>query len=235
MSIRVQKYLADAGICSRRKAEQYILEGKVRINDKVVFELGTKVTEDDEVYFENKKIKIEDKKVYIMLNKPVNYITTVKDQFGRDTVIDLIKDINYRLVPVGRLDYDTSGLLIMTNDGNLVYKLTHPKHNIDKVYVAKLEGIIKKEEIYRFENGIYIDNYKTSNAKIEILNLNNNNSNVKITIHEGKNRQIRKMCDAIGHNVLSLKRISIGDINLDVPMGKYRYLTSKEIEYLDRL
>lgn len=235
MSIRVQKYLADAGICSRRKAEQYILEGKVRVNDKVVFELGTKVTEDDEVYFENKKVKIEDKKIYIMLNKPVNYITTVKDQFGRDTVIDLIKDINYRLVPVGRLDYDTSGLLIMTNDGNLVYKLTHPKHNIDKVYVAKLEGIIKKEEIYRFENGIYIDNYKTSNAKIEILNLNNNNSNVKITIHEGKNRQIRKMCDAIGHNVLSLKRISIGDINLDVPMGKYRYLTSKEIEYLDRL
>lgn len=235
MSIRVQKYLADAGICSRRKAEQYILEGKVRVNDKVVFELGIKVTEDDEVYFENKKIKIENKKVYIMLNKPVNYITTVKDQFGRATVMDLIKDINYRLVPVGRLDYDTSGLLIMTNDGNLVYKLTHPKHNIDKVYVAKLEGIIKKEEIYRFENGIYIDNYKTSNAKIEILNLNNNNSNVKITIHEGKNRQIRKMCDAIGHNVLSLKRISIGDINLDVPMGKYRYLTSKEIEYLDRL
>lgn len=235
MSIRVQKYLADAGICSRRKAEQYILEGKVRVNDKVVFELGTKVTEDDEVYFENKKIKIEDKKVYIMLNKPVNYITTVKDQFGRATVMDLIKDINYRLVPVGRLDYDTSGLLIMTNDGNLVYKLTHPKHNIDKVYVAKLEGIIKKKEIYKFENGIYIDNYKTSNAKIEVLNLSNNNSNVKITIHEGKNRQIRKMCDAIGHSVLSLKRISIGDINLDVPIGKYRYLTSKEIEYLNRL
>lgn len=235
MSIRVQKYLADAGICSRRKAEQYILEGKVRVNDKVVFELGTKVTEDDEVYFENKKVKIEDKKIYIMLNKPVNYITTVKDQFGRDTVIDLIKDINYRLVPVGRLDYDTSGLLIMTNDGNLVYKLTHPKHNIDKVYVAKLEGIIKKEEIYKFESGLYIDNYKTSNAKIEVLNLSNNNSNVKITIHEGKNRQIRKMCDAIGHSVLSLKRISIGDINLDVPIGKYRYLTSKEIEYLNRL
>lgn len=235
MSIRVQKYLADAGICSRRKAEQYILEGKVRVNDKVVFELGTKVTEDDEVYFENKKVKIEDKKIYIMLNKPVNYITTVKDQFGRATVMDLIKDINYRLVPVGRLDYDTSGLLIMTNDGNLVYKLTHPKHNIDKVYVAKLEGIIKKEEIYKFENGIYIDNYKTSNAKIEVLNLSNNNSNVKITIHEGKNRQIRKMCDAIGHSVLSLKRISIGDINLDVPIGKYRYLTSKEIEYLNRL
>lgn len=123
----------------------------------------------------------------------------------------------------------------MTNDGNLVYKLTHPKHNIDKVYVAKLEGIIKKEEIYKFENGIYIDNYKTSNAKIEVLNLSNNNSNVKITIHEGKNRQIRKMCDAIGHNVLSLKRISIGNINLDVPMGKYRYLISKEIEYLNRL
>lgn len=235
MSIRVQKYLADAGICSRRKAEQYILEGKVRINNKVVFELGTKVSEDDEVYFENKKIKIEDKKVYIMLNKPVNYITTVKDQFGRATVMDLIKDINYRLVPVGRLDYDTSGLLIMTNDGDLVYKLTHPKHNIDKVYVAKLEGIIKKEEIYKFENGIHIDNYKTSNAKIEVLNLSNNNSNVKITIHEGKNRQIRKMCDAIGHSVLSLKRISIGDINLDVPIGKYRYLTSKEIEYLNRL
>lgn len=235
MSIRVQKYLADAGICSRRKAEQYILEGKVRINDKVVFELGTKVTEDDEVYFENKKIKIENKKVYIMLNKPVNYITTVKDQFGRATVMDLIKDINYRLVPVGRLDYDTSGLLIMTNDGDLVYKLTHPKHNIDKVYIAKLEGIIKKEEIYRFENGIYIDNYKTSNAKIEVLNLSNNNSNVKITIHEGKNRQIRKMCTAIGHSVLSLKRIYIGDINLDVPIGKYRYLTSKEIEYLNRL
>jgi len=233
--IRVQKYLSDAGICSRRKAEQYIIEGKVKVNGKIV-SLGAKVNENDEVYFENKKVKLQTKKIYIMLNKPVNYITTVKDQFNRLTVMDLIKDIDYRLVPVGRLDYDTSGLLIMTNDGDLVYKLTHPKHNINKVYIAKLEGILQKEQIYEFENGIYIDGYKTSNAKIEILNSNNKISNVRITIHEGKNRQIRKMCSAIGHNVLALKRISVGNLYLGkLQVSKYRNLTLKEINYLKSL
>ncbi len=168
-----------------------------------------------------------------MLNKPVGYITTVKDQFNRPTVLDLIKDINFRLVPVGRLDYDTSGLLLLTNDGDLVYKITHPKHDINKIYIAKIQGIPNDSEIYKFENGLYIDNYKTSKAKFEILKTFKNFSEVKITIHEGKNRQVRKMCDTIGHKVIELKRISIGNISLgSLPIGQFRYLTKKEIDYI---
>jgi 23S rRNA pseudouridine2605 synthase len=237
MVVRLQKYLADAGICSRRKAEILILEGKVKVNDKVVTELGTKVdSEKDSIYFEDKKIDISNKNVYIILNKPKEYVTTVKDQFGRATVMDLIKDIECRLVPVGRLDYNTSGLIIMTNDGELVYKITHPKHNINKVYIAQIKGIPTSQEIFDFENGLYIEDYKTSDAKFEFMQTKNNISTVKITIHEGKNRQIRKMCDKIGHPVIELTRISIGDIQLEqLATGQYRYLTDKEIDYLKKI
>lgn len=236
MEIRLQKYLAQAGICSRRKAEEYILEGKITVNNNIVTELGTKVNENDIVKFKNKRVCINNEKIYIILNKPKNYITTAKDQFNRNTVMNLVKDIEYRIVPVGRLDYDTSGLLIMTNDGDLIYKITHPKHNINKTYIAKIEGIPNDDQINKFKNGLYIDGYKTSNANFEIIATNKNFSQVKITIHEGKNRQIRKMCDAINHKVIDLKRIAIANINLgNLKTGKYRYLTDEEINYLVKL
>lgn len=234
--MRLQKYLADAGICSRRKAENYILEGKVKVNGNVVTQLGTKVNGNDIVQFLDRQIYLENKKIYIAVNKPVNYVTTVKDQFGRNTVMDLISNIDIRLVPVGRLDYDTSGLLIMTNDGDIVYKLTHPKHNIEKTYIATVIGILNSQQISEFENGIYIDGFKTSKAKLEILSSNSSSSKLKITIHEGKNRQVRKMCEAIDHPVIHLKRISVGNIQLgNLAVGKYRYLNETEIDYLDKL
>lgn len=235
MLIRLQKYLADAGICSRRKAEEYIEEGKVKVNNEIITQLGTKINIDDIVYFDNKKVNIDKQKIYIILNKPKEYITTVKDQFNRPTVIDLIKDIDFRLLPVGRLDYDTSGLLIMTNDGDLIYKITHPKHNINKVYIAQIKGIPTEREIEQFKNGLYIDDYRTSEADFEIIKSNKNFSHVKIIIHEGKNRQVRKMCEAIGHKVISLERIAVGNIFLgDLAVGQYRYLTQNEINSLQQ-
>lgn len=228
--------MAEAGICSRRKAEEYILSGKVAVNGNIVTELGIKVCENDIIQFEGKKIKLESKKIYLILNKPTNYVTTVKDQFNRKTVMDLIKDIDYRLMPVGRLDYNTEGLLIMTNDGDLIYKITHPKHNIDKVYIAKILGIPTQKEIEKFEAGLFIDGYKTSKAKFELIKSDISSSEVKITIHEGRNRQIRKMCEAINHKVIYLKRVSIGKINLDnLKSGSYRYLTEMEVKYLKSL
>lgn len=228
--------MAEAGICSRRKAEEYILSGKVAVNGNIVTELGIKVCENDIIQFEGKKIKLESKKIYLILNKPTNYVTTVKDQFNRKTVMDLIKDIDYRLMPVGRLDYNTEGLLIMTNDGDLIYKITHPKHNIDKVYIAKILGIPTQKEIEKFEAGLFIDGYKTSKAKFELIKSDISSSEVKITIHEGRNRQIRKMCEAINHKVIYLKRVSIGKINLDnLKLGSYRYLTEMEVKYLKSL
>ncbi|WP_331678038.1 pseudouridine synthase [uncultured Tyzzerella sp.] len=234
--IRLQKFLADSGICSRRKAEEHILAGDVLVNNKIVTELGLKVDEKrDKVYFKNKPVKIEQKKVYIMLNKPEGCVTTSKEQFDRKTVFDYI-NIKERVVPVGRLDYDTSGLLILTNDGDLTYKLTHPKHSIKKVYIAKVYGIPNKEKLERFKNGLIIDDYKTAPASIQILEKDNKYSTLRITITEGKNRQVRKMCDAIGHKVISLKRIEIDKISIgNLKIGEYRYLTNEEISYLKKI
>lgn len=234
--VRLQKFLADCGICSRRKAEEHILAGDVKVNDKIVTELGLKVDEKkDKIYFKNKYVKIEQKKVYIMLNKPEGCITTAKEQFDRKTVFDYI-DIKERVVPVGRLDYDTSGLLILTNDGDLTYKLTHPKHNINKVYIAKVYGVPNKEKLEIFRKGIIIDNYKTAPANIQILEKDNKYSMLKITITEGKNRQVRKMCDAIGHRVVSLKRIAIDKISIgNLKVGQYRCSTKEEINYLKKI
>lgn len=167
--IRLQKYLADAGIASRRKAEELIKQGKVYVNGKIVNELGTKVTPNvDEIRYEGKKVEIEEKYIYILLNKPIGYVTTVKDQFNRDSVMDLVK-IRKRLVPVGRLDMYTSGALILTNDGEFVYKVTHPKHEIEKTYTVTIKGIIKKEEVKNLEIGVDIGEYITKPAKVKIL------------------------------------------------------------------
>ena len=234
--VRLQKFLADCGVCSRRKAEEYILSGKVKVNNNIVTELGTKVDEmKDKVYFNNKLVNIENSKVYIMLNKPEGCVTTAKEQFNRKTVFDYI-NIKERVVPVGRLDYDTSGLLLLTNDGDLTYKLTHPKHSIKKVYIAKVYGVPNKKKLDTFKKGIIINGYKTLPSNIEILQNDNKYSVLKISISEGKNRQIRKMCEAIGHRVISLKRIAIEKLSIgNLKIGEYRYLNKDEVKYLKKI
>lgn len=230
--IRLQKYLADCGIASRRKSEELIKQGQVKVNGKTITELGTKVIPNkDIVEYNGKKIELKKEYVYILLNKPIGYVTTVKDQFNRDSVLDLVKT-NKRLVPVGRLDMYTSGALILTNDGDFVYKVTHPKHEIEKTYTVTIIGIVKKEEVEKLKKGVEIENYITKPAKVKILKIDEekNQSRLEITIHEGKNRQVRKMCEAIGHKVLALHRSKIAGIDVkDIPLGKWRYLTSKEV------
>ncbi len=232
--IRLQKYLADAGIASRRKCEEYILQGKVKVNGKVITTLGTKVTSQDKVEFNNKKIEPKEEKVYILLNKPIDYVTTVKDQFDRKTVLDLVKT-DKRLVPVGRLDMYTSGALILTNDGDFVYKITHPKHEITKTYNVTVVGKITNEEVEILKNGVDIGDFITSKADVKILKIDEqkNISRLSITIHEGKNRQIRRMCEAVGKKVLSLHRSKIGNLSVkDLKLGTWRYLKKEEIEKL---
>ena len=230
--IRLQKYIADCGITSRRKAEELIKAGKIEVNGQVVIELGTKINpKKDIVKYNNKQIKKEQGHVYILLNKPIGYVTTVKDQFNRDSVLDLI-NINQRVVPVGRLDMYTSGALLLSNDGEFVYKITHPKHEIDKTYTVTMKGIVKDEEVEQLRNGVKIEEYCTKPAKVKILRIDEDKkqSRVEITIHEGKNRQVRKMCEAIGHKVLALHRSKIAGIDVkDLPLGKWRYLTKKEV------
>ena len=233
---RLQKYLASSGIDSRRKCEQLILEGKVEVNGKTVLELGTKIDpEIDEVKYNGKIEKPEEEKVYILLNKPIGYVTTVKEQFGRDKIIDLVKG-NKRLVPVGRLDMYTSGAIILTNDGEFVNKLTHPKNEVTKTYNVTVAGKIKEEEIKKIEKGIEIEGgYVTKPAEVKILKIDEqkNISRIQIIIHEGKNRQIRKMCKAINKKVLALHRSKIGNIGVkDLKVGTWRYLTKKEVESL---
>ncbi len=231
--MRLQKFLAHAGVASRRMAENFIKQGRVAVNNNIITDMGIIVTNADKVTVDGNLVKSEEEKIYIMLNKPIGYVSSAKDQFGRQTVLDLVSDINSRLYPVGRLDYDTSGLILLTNDGDFTYKLTHPKHEVNKVYEALIIGAPQKNEIEMFEKGLEIEGYMTSPAKIEIRNVAGNKALVHITIHEGKNRQVRKMCEAIGHNVLSLKRISIGSIALgDLPEGKWRKLTAVELHSL---
>lgn len=235
MEERLQKYLAECGVASRRKCEELILQGKVKVNNQIVTELGVKVNpEKDIVKFEDKEIKPTSKMVYILLNKPIGYVTTVDDQFGRDTVLDLVK-VKERIVPVGRLDMYTSGALILTNDGDFVYKVTHPKHEIEKTYTVTVKGIIKNEEVEQLRKGVKIDDYITKPAKVKILktDIEKNISRLEIVIHEGKNRQIRKMCESVGKKVLALHRSKIGKIGVkDIELGKWRYLKDREIQEL---
>jgi len=232
-NIRLQKFIADCGVASRRKAEELIKQGRVKVNGLVVTEMGIKVGDNDSVEVDGRKIKPENKKVYIMLNKPAGYVTTAKDQFGRPTVLELLKGVSERVYPVGRLDYETTGLLILTNDGDFTYKMTHPKHEIDKTYIATVEGIPTVEEIGRFEKGLKIEDYVTAPAKMKIISKKERTCVVEITIHEGRNRQVRKMCDAIGHPVLALKRVSVGKLSLgNLAEGDWRKLSQKEVKSL---
>ncbi|AND84794.1 pseudouridine synthase [Clostridium tyrobutyricum] len=230
---RLQKYMAHCGVASRRKCEYIILQGRVRVNGQVIDKLGFKVdTENDLVMLDNNNIVPEQKKVYIALNKPEGYVSTVRDEKNRKTILDLVK-VDERIYPIGRLDYDTSGLILLTNDGDIYNKIIHPKSEKNKVYIAEVSGVISNEDINKFENGLNIGNYITSKASLKILRLNNNSSVVNIIIHEGKNRQIRKMCKIIGHQVITLKRIKIGKIELgNLKKGEWRYLTDTEIKYI---
>lgn len=275
---RLQKFLANSGVASRRKCEELILAGRVKVNGEIVTELGRKIDSDkDVVRFDDKEIKQQKNKVYILLNKPIGYVTTMKDQFDRDSVIDLVK-INERVVPVGRLDMYTSGALILTNDGDFVEKVTHPRNEIEKTYNVTLAGKVTNEDVEKLRNGVeiniendnakynnkynekyneknnekqdgkysekYNDNnnnkinkklYKTGKAKVKILKIDDekNISRLQITIHEGKNREIRKMCEAIGKKVIALHRAQIGNITVkDLPLGKWRYLKQSEVDRL---
>ena len=234
--MRINKYIALCGVASRRKAEELILAGRVTVNDEVMTELSYKVDEENDIVkVDDKLIKEENKLVYILLNKPEGYITTVKDQFDRESVLDLVTDIKERVYPIGRLDYETSGLLLLTNDGDLTYKLTHPKHEVDKTYVARVKGKLTPDEIKMFKSGLKIEDYVTAPAKLKVIRYDEktNVSLLEIKIHEGKNRQVRKMCKAINHPVLRLKRTAMGKIRIgECEIGKYRYLTEDEVKYL---
>jgi len=307
--LRLQKYVAECGAASRRKAEEMITAGRVSVNGLTVTELGTKVREgEDEVRLDGRLIRPERRLVYVMLNKPEGYVTSASDPEGRPTVMELVREIPERLVPVGRLDYNTSGLLLLTNDGGLVFRLTHPRHEVAKTYAAKLMGVPGPEALRKFRGGVYIDGVKTAPAKIKVLKIEDDPQNaadrqagreadaqaggaadsraghaaerrtsgvadgragheadrrtsvaangrtggaanrkanggppaqdgrtasVRITIHEGRNRQIRKMCEAIGHPVLFLKRVGTGEVFLgELKRGEWRYLTGEEVEYL---
>ena len=234
--MRLQKYIAEAQIASRRKAEEMILDGRVSVNGKIITELGTKVESDsDVVRVDDKEIHICEKLVYIMLNKPEGCVTTVKDQFNRKSVMDYVSDVKERIYPVGRLDYDTSGLLIMANDGEMTYRLTHPKHNVDKTYIAHVDRKPDERDMEKFTKGIVIDGRKTAEAEIKIIK-EGKLTELEIKIREGRNRQVRKMCAAINCNVVKLKRIATGKLELgELEKGKYRYLDEKEILYLKSL
>lgn len=198
--VRLQKFIANCGFCSRRKAEELILNGNVKVNGMVIKELGTKIdSQIDKVEVYGKLLKTPKKNVYILLNKPIGYVTTVKDQFDRPTVLDLVKDVNEKILPVGRLDMYTSGAIILTNDGDFIYEVTHPKYEIEKTYQVTLSGIVSKDDIKRLEEGVEIEDYVSGKARVKILKIDreNNISRLQITIHEGKNREIRKMCNAI--------------------------------------
>ena len=230
---RLQKYLSSCGIASRRKSEELILAGKVKVNGKVVTELGTKVSEKDEVEVENMEVYRKEKEYYL-LYKPEKTICSVSDEKGRTTIVDLI-ETNEKIFPVGRLDYDTTGLILLTNDGELTNKLTHPKGYVEKTYIAKVSGIVTGKEIHELEEGIELEGVKTkkARAKLKKIDKKNNKSYVELTITEGRNHQVKNMFAALGHKVLKLKRISYAFFNLEgMKIGEYRRLTTKEVKQL---
>lgn len=234
--MRLQKYLADSGIASRRKSEEYIKQGRIKVNGAVITAMGCIIDETkDRVEFDGKPVFMERSKIYVLLNKPAGTISSARDEKNRTTVTSLI-DVDERIYPVGRLDYDTEGLLILTNDGEFSYEMTHPSHEMTKTYFAKVKGKIEKTDADTFQKGMVIDGYKLAPAKLEILKSEKQQSEVMITIREGRNRQIRKMCDLIDHPVQYLCRVKIGNLSIGkLETGKWRYLTENEIRSLREL
>jgi len=231
--LRLNKYIAQAGLASRREADRLTSEGKVTINGAVCKELGYDVKDGDQVRVNGTLIEGAEKLVYYALNKPVGYITTLDDEKGRPTVIDLMTDVTERVFPVGRLDGDTSGLLIMTNDGKLAYHIAHPSQKVFKKYLALVQGQVTKDAIWTLRNGVEIDGYKTKPARVEEVRMVGKNTLLSIEISEGKYHQVRNMCKAVGNPVMELQRVAIGNVLLGhLHEGGYRKLTPKELEYL---
>ena len=238
--MRINKYLAECGLASRRKCEEYVINGEVKVNGEVVTDLSTQVSYSDTVTVSGKKVSPVSKHVYLILNKPKGCVTTVSDDRGRKTVIDIVEADcpDTRLFPVGRLDYDTEGLLILTTDGDLCNRLTHPSSEIEKMYVAKIEGTESENDLAKVRKGVEIDGRMTGKSRARLIAYDNktNISTVEITIKEGMNREVRRIFESIGKNVAFLKRVAIGDLRLrGVDRGSYRKLTKEEVEYLKNL
>jgi pseudouridine synthase len=231
---RLQKVLAKAGIASRRGSEELIRQGKVRVDGRVVTEMGTKVDpETQKIECEGFTLASQEEKVYILLHKPTGYLSTVDDPQGRPIVTDLLKNIKERVYPVGRLDLDTEGALLLTNDGELAQKILHPSHEVDKTYVAKVKGVPGKKKLGALSKGIELEGRKTWPASIKVLKTEAHSAVIQIIIHEGRKRQVRKMFEAIGHPVLGLKRIAYGKLKLgELRPGKYRFLTPEDIKFI---
>ncbi len=232
--VRLQKYLAECGLGSRRTIEKFIQEGRISVNG-IPVSLGQKINpETDKVYLDNKLINLTiPEKVYILLNKPKGYVTTASDEFGRPKVMDLLQNLKARVFPVGRLDLDVEGALLLTNDGELANKLLHPSYKIYKTYIGVVKGYITTVALKKLETGVLLEDGKTSPAQVKVLNRNLKCSTIQLTIHEGKKREVKRMCDAVGFPIISLKRISFAGIHIGkLPTGKWRYLTSAEISHI---
>ena len=233
--MRINKFLADSGVCSRRNADIMIEEGRVFVNGKRAV-VGQEVDGRDEVTVDGKKVSAAKNKLYFIMNKPKGYVTTVKDDKGRKTVMDLLPPTDERVYPVGRLDYDTEGLLILTNDGDLANRLMHPTNEIPKTYQARIEGELSDLALSKLRGGVYIDGKKTSRANVKIVDKTKEYTKLSIVITEGRNRQIRKMLEAVGKEVVFLKRVKIGALTLKgLDRGQVRKLTKEEVYYLQNL
>jgi len=236
MQIRLNKFLAQAGVASRREVDKMIAEGRIKVNGQVVQVLGYKIDDEkDRVEVDGRRVEREEGLVYLMLNKPQGYLVTLKDNFQRPTIQQLLPSLKQRIFPVGRLDYDSSGLLLMMNDGELAYRLTHPRFKVPKVYLAKVMGEPDPSDLARLEKGIYLDGKKTAPAQIAQVKSDPKKSLFKIEIFEGRKREVKRMFQAIGHKVLHLQRIGFGSLRLgSLKAGKWRYLTRKEIDTLKK-
>ncbi len=233
--MRLQKYMADCGVASRRACEKLILEGRVSVNGVTVTELGTCVEENDTVMFDGSRIKPSNRHIYIMLYKPDKVVSTASDPEGRTTVTDLV-DVKERLYPVGRLDYHTEGLILLVNDGDVAYHLTHPKFEIEKEYLCVIAGEISREEVLKLQSGVTVDGEKTAPAKVKVCDMTDHTTSLSVIIHEGRNRQVRKMFEAIGKKVIHLTRMRHGEIMLSgLKPGEWRYLNKEETAYLNDL
>lgn len=236
--MRLQKYMAMCGVAARRKCEEMIAAGRVTVNGRVITEMGTQVEEHDEVLVDGVRITPEEEKHYVLYHKPAGEVTTVSDEKGRETVMDRFRDFPVRLYPVGRLDYDSEGLLLLTNDGALAQRLTHPSCEVDKVYLARVTGNPSNEAIDRLRRGVYMegDERRTYPADVRVVRDESLFSDILVTIHEGRNRQVRRMFDAVGHKVLLLRRVRFGPLELgSLRRGEWRELTAQEVEQLHRL
>ena len=235
--VRLQKVMAERGICSRRKAEEYILAGKVKVNGVIVKELGIKVSPLVKIELEGNQVnQVDEEKVTFVFNKPLGVVSSASDDRGRPTVIDFFKKEKFRLYPVGRLDFNTSGCLLITNDGELSNLVTHPSSHLEKVYIVTVFGNITDEALKKLRDGVLLEDGLTQKAKIAIGKRNDEVSIFKIAIHEGRNRQVRRMCEAVGYRVKSLHRESVGGITLgDLKRGEYRVLSKEEIEKIKKI